>query len=173
MSKVDKKKGKAYDKIGKTDKPNDKVRTPLHIAKTIIDLYNIQGKILDPFRGDGAFYDQYPKHLEKQYCEIDEGKNFFEFNEKVDWIISNPPYSIFDDVMEHSYKIADNIVYLLPLNKVFSSMGRIRKINRYGGIASMWIISASKCGFPFGFPACAFHFKRGYKGDIKILGIDE
>lgn len=71
--------------------------------------------------------------------------------------------------MTHSVKIADNIVYLLPLNKVFSSMGRIRRINAYGGIVLMWIISASKCGFPFGFPACVFYFKRGYKGKTEII----
>lgn len=164
-----KRKGKAYNENGKTDKPNDKVFTPRHISKQIIDLFDIQGTILDPFKGDGSFYDQFPEHLTRYYCEIDEGIDFFKFDKKVDWIISNPPYSIFDDVMEHSVKLADNIVYLLPLNKVFSSMGRIRRINAYGGIVSMWILGASKCGFPFGFPACAFYFKRDYKGETKMI----
>ena len=26
-----------------------------------------------------------------------------------------------------------------------------------------------KCGFPFGFPCCAIHIKRGYKDETKIM----
>ena len=163
---------KTFGKGRNVQNPNDKVRTPLHIAKAIIEQFEIKGKILDPFKGDGAFYDQYPSNLDKYWCEIDEDKDFFDFNEKVDWIVSNPPYSIFDEVMTHSFEIADNIVYLVPLSKVVSSMGRIRKISSYGGVPYIWIVGASKCGFSFGFPACAIYFKRGYKGKTKIV-IDE
>lgn len=158
----------------KTKKANDDVATPVHIAKKIIDLFdndpfNSDETFLDPFMGNGVFYDNFPKRAKKKYwCEIKEGKDFFDFHEKVDWIISNPPYSIFDEVLEHSFEIADNVVYLVPLSKVVSSMGRIRKICKYGGVPFIWIIGASKCGFPFGFPACAIHFKRGYEGDSQI-----
>ena len=70
--------------------------------------------------------------------------------------------------MAHSYEISDNIVYLVPLSKVVSSIGRIRDIDEFGGVPYIFIIGASKCGFPFGFPACAFHFKKGYNGKTKI-----
>jgi type I restriction-modification system DNA methylase subunit len=150
------------------DKPNDKIYTPLPIAKQIIDLFDLKGKVLDGFRGGGAFYDQLPDTVEKDWCEIDEGRDFFDYSEKVDWIISNPPYSILDEVLEHSFEIADNVVYLIPLSKLFSSMTRIRKILTYGNIKEIHIISASKCGFPFGFPACAVWLKKGYRGKTKI-----
>lgn len=150
------------------NKPNDKVYTPDKIAKQIIDLFPLSGKVLDAFKGGGAFYNQLPNYVEKDWCEIDENKDFFDYQDKVDFIISNPPYSILEEVLEHSFEIADNVIYLLPLSKVVSSMGRIRQIKSYGGVKEIYILSASKCGFPFGFPCCAIWVKKNYKGDTKI-----
>lgn len=146
----------------------DKVYTPENIAKLIINKFNISGKVLDPFKGQGAFYNNYPETVKKDWCEIDEGKDFFEYKEHVDWIVSNPPYSIYDEVMNHSFEIADNIVYLVPLNKIVSSLGRVKKIQEFGGVPYIYIIGASRCGFPFGFPCCAIYVKRGYTGETKI-----
>ena len=146
----------------------DKVYTPENIAKLIINKFNISGKVLDPFKGQGAFYNNYPETVKKDWCEIDEGKDFFEYKEHVDWIVSNPPYSIYDEVMNHSFEIADNIVYLVPLNKIVSSLGRVKKIQEFGGVPYIYIIGASHCGFPFGFPCCAIHVKRCYTGETKI-----
>lgn len=146
----------------------DKVYTPEPIAKLIISKFALAGKVLDPFKGKGAFYNNLPDTVEKDWCEIDDGRDFFEYSEHVDWIISNPPYSIYDDVMAHSFEIADNVVYLVPLSKVVSSLGRIKKLYDFGGVPYIYIIGASRCGFPFGFPACAIHIQKGYKGDTKI-----
>lgn len=149
--------------------PNDDIMTPRHIAKRIIDELPINtfDALLDPFKGDGAFYDQFPITLHRYWCEIKEGKDFFDFKTPVEWIISNPPYSKFTDVMQHSYKIADNIVYLIPLNKIVSSWGRVLDLEKFGGIKKIWIFPAGKANFPFGFPACAVWIKKGYKGPIK------
>ena len=152
------------------NKPNDDIMTPVEISKKILEMFDIKGTILEPFKGDGSFYNQFPDDCNKDWCEIKENKDFLEYNKKVDWIISNPPYSIFDEVLEHSFEIADNIVYLVPLSKVVSSMGRIRKIKAYGGVPYIYIMSASKCNFPFGFPVCVIHIQRNYDGitNIKI-----
>lgn len=48
-------------------------------------------------------------------------------------------------------------------------MGRIRQIKKYGGVKLIYILSASKCGFPFGFPCCAIHIQKGYTYDTKII----
>ena len=154
------------------NKPNDDIMTPQNISKEIIDKLDLYGIVLEPFKGEGSFYNQFPNNVKKEWCEIKEGKDFFKYNKKVDWIVSNPPYSILDEVLEHSFEIADNIVYLLPLSKVVSSMGRIRKIKDYGGVPYIYILGASKCGFPYGFPACAIYFKRNYNRETKIE-IDE
>ena len=152
--------------------PNDDIMTPVEISKSIIDmldLYDLDGLVLDPFKGNGSFYNQFPAYVEKDWCEITEGKDFFEYSNHVDWIISNPPYSILDEVLQHSFEIADNIVYLVPLFKIVSSMGRIRSISNYGGVPYIYILSASNCKFPFGFPACVVYFKRDYEGSTKIV----
>ena len=157
---------------GKIGSTHDKVMTPPEIAKQIINWLPINkgDTLLDPCKGKGAFFDNFPKGTSWSYCEIDEGLDFFEWpdNNKVDWIITNPPYSIFDAFLEKSFKVADNVCFLCPLPKAISSMGRIRQYAAYGGVPKMWIMSASKCGFPFGFPAAAIWFKRGFRGNTRI-----
>lgn len=145
---------------------NDVVYTPLDIAKMIIDEYAPTGLILDPCKGTGAFYNQLP--APKEWCEITENRNFYDYNKKVDWIISNPPFSDWDRWIEHSFLLADNIVYLVPVTKVFASFGRVVKVKEYGGIVRIIFIPARACGFPFGFPVGAFHFQRNYNGQTKI-----
>ena len=149
---------------------NDVVFTPLKIAKMIISEMNPMGFVLDPCRGGGAFYNQLPDP--KGWCEIAEGRNFYDWEGNVEWIISNPPYSDWDRWMDHSFKVAENVAYILPVGKVFNSYGRVVKIKNYGGIVRIIFIQARACGFPFGFPVGIFHFKRGYDGDTKIEYID-
>ena len=150
--------------------PNDLVMTPVNIAKQTINLYKIDSgsTILDPCKGEGAFYDNYPENCFKSFCEITEGKDFFDFEGNVDWIITNPPYSILDEFLCKAFEVSDNVVFLLPLSKMFSSFGRIRSVLGYGNIVSIDLIGANKCGFPFGFPACAFYVKRNYQGNTLI-----
>lgn len=103
---------------GTTNNKNDKCMTPHLLARKLIRLLPLYDsafiKILDPFRGTGAFFNNFPEYTDKRWCEIDNGRDFFDCTDKVDWIISNPPYSIFDAVLDHSFDIADNVVYLVP-----------------------------------------------------------
>ena len=153
--------------------PNDVVFTPRDIAEKVVSLFPIRGSVLEPCRGEGVFLEFLPHDTES--CEITEGSDFFEYNNPVknplrhyDWIVTNPPYSNFDRFLHRSFDVADNVVFLVPFSKVFKSMGTLRKIDAYGGMVSIWIIAAGRCGFPFGFPAAAIYFKRGYKGETKI-----
>ena len=97
--------------------PSDVVYTPVNVAKAIIKHLNPSGICLDPCMGDGAFYNNLPEP--RQWCEIDRGVDFLETNVKVDWVIGNPPYSIFLEFLEHSFKIANNVSFLVPTNKIF------------------------------------------------------
>lgn len=74
---------KTFGKGKYVSKPNDKVLTPTNISKMVIDLFEIDGIILDAFMGTGSFYNQYPSHLQKEWCEIDKGKDFFEYDKKL------------------------------------------------------------------------------------------
>lgn len=149
--------------------PRDVVFTPSEVSKDIIDYFDLSGVLLDPCRGDGSFFGQFPVHCEKRYCEISEGLDFFAFDERVNWIIGNPPYSIFGDFLRHSFDIAENVVYLVPTNKIFQSQKTMRMIQNYGGIRTMLVYgSGSLVGFPFGFSVGAFHFQRDYRGMVDL-----
>lgn len=151
-----------YDQLNQ----NDVVFTPDDIAKTIVAMFPIAGSVLEPCSGEGAFLRYLPPQT--QWCEITKGRDFFDYHERVDWIVTNPPYSNFDRFLAHAFDIAENVVFLVPIGKVFKSWGTIQKVRRYGGIKSVWFVPASRCGFPFGFPAGAFHFERQYTGPTQI-----
>lgn len=159
-------------KANKTQKggTHDKVMTPVNIAKYIINWLPLKENqsILDCCKGEGAFFDNFPSHTLNYWCEIDKEKDFFEENRHFDWIISNPPYSIFDAFIQHAFELSENVCFLCPLSKIVSSMGRIKIYKTFGGVPKMLIIPACKCGFPFGFPAVAIWFKKNYNLKTKI-----
>lgn len=106
--------------------------TPKEIALKIINEIPIleTDTILDPFKGDGVFYDNLPA-CKKTYCEIEEGKDFFKYEEKVDWIISNPPYRFFigekkyngfPPIMDRSVLLANKGIAFLVNWKVFNAI---------------------------------------------------
>jgi len=148
--------------------PADVVYTPAHVSKHIINFLNPVGVCLDPCRGDGAFYDNFPNG--KDYCEIKEGKDFFDYEKKVSWTIGNPPYSIFEEFLQKAFEISDNVSYLVPTNKIFQRQKIMNMINDYGGIKSIIVYgSGQSIDFPFGFSVGNFHFEKGYKGETKML----
>ena len=53
--------------------PNDLIMTKPETAKFIIDYFKPTGKILEPCRGTGSFYDQFEG--DKDWCEIKKGKD--------------------------------------------------------------------------------------------------
>lgn len=103
------------------------------------------------------------------WCEIRDGKDFFTWTTPVDWIVSNPPYSIFAEFLRHSMRVADNVLYLIPVNKVFNSDRIMREIWTWGGVREMYVVGGGAAlGFPIGFCIGAVHFQRGYKGDMRV-----
>ena len=158
-----------FVKPNKTDKQNqtDKVMTREDVAIKIIEHFNPTGITLEPCKGGGSFYNNIK--CEKDWCEIDENKDFFNYDKKVDWIITNPPYSIYDKFLLKSFEVSDNIVFLVPLAKAFKSQKIDKEIEKYGGLKEIVILGGGgKIGFPFGFPCGCLYYKRGYKGDVKI-----
>lgn len=150
--------------------PNDVVFTPDDIAKKICELFPIKNRVLEPCKGEGAFLKFLPQDTD--WCEITEGRNFYDYGQRVDWLVTNPPYSDFNRFLTHSFELAENIVLLVPLAKMFKSMGTIRQVMNYGNIVSIHLLPASKAGFPFGFPCGVFHLKRGYEGTTSIQLFD-
>ena len=144
-------------------KRQDCIQTPLSLAIEIVNHFKPEGKVLEPCKGEGVFLKYLPVNTE--WCEIADGKNFYDYTKKVNWIVTNPPYSDFNRFLEHSFELSDNVVLLVPLAKMFKSMGTIRQILNYGGFVSIHFLPSSKAGFPFGFPSGIFHIKKDYKGE--------
>lgn len=146
-------------------KPRDVVYTPDWAAKEIIDRYKPSGRILDPCRGDGAFWRQMPG---ADWCEIEDGRDFFDHKTPVDWIIGNPPYSVMNQWLTHSLKLADNIVYLIPVAKLFGSRARLKQVRDFGlkEVWSPW--TGRTIGFEFGWACGCVHLQRGYHGGVTI-----
>ena len=145
---------------------NDVVMTLQASAEQIMNHYKPQGSILEPCKGTGVFYNLMDTN-QRDWCEIDEGRDFFEYDKKVDWIITNPPFSIFDEFLKKSFEVADNVVFFCPLNKVFKSMKIDRMIQKFGGIYEVIHMGGGgRHGFPFGFATGCIYYKRGYNGPI-------
>jgi len=71
---------------GRPEHPNDKVYTPVEMVKEILERLPLKpgDMVLDASAGANAFYDNYPDFVKKDRCELDEGINFFDYNNHVD-----------------------------------------------------------------------------------------
>jgi len=72
--------------------------TPIQLCKDLIARISIEptDRLLEPFAGGGAFYDNFPAENPKDWCEITRGRDFFEYDKKCDIIITNPPFFTMD-----------------------------------------------------------------------------
>ena len=70
------------------------VMTKPEMAKHLISLIEFEDGdvLLEPAKGDGAFFDNFPTNTINKWCEINEGVDFLNFNESVDYILCNPPF---------------------------------------------------------------------------------
>jgi hypothetical protein len=146
----------------------DVVFTPENIAYGIVEWLKPTGICLDPCAGDNSFLKYLP--ADSEWCEITRGRDFFEYSKKVNWIIGNPPYSIFGDWLIHSFEIADEVAYIVPTNKIFQRQLIMKLINDWGGVKGLMVYgSGSIIGFPFGFSVGTFYFSKGYKGKCELI----
>lgn len=142
---------------------SDVVYTPTWVAKDMIEHFEPTGTVLDPCRGLGAFHDLLPSG--SPWCEITEGRDFFDWVEPVDWVVGNPPYSKSSAWFRHSFALAEHVCYVLPLRHQFSAYGRLRDLMEYGGVREIRLYGGgSRCGFPMGNAVGAVHIERGYRG---------
>ena len=149
------------------EKRGDRVYTPEWVARDMAWSFQPSGRVLEPCKGKGVFLRFLPDDTE--WCEIDEGRDFFEWHEKVDWVVSNPPYSLTRKWFRHSYTIADQLLYLVPLRNIFSGYGFIKEIHAFGGIKEIRSYgTGGSIGFPMGNAVGAFHIVRDYSGPTRF-----
>lgn len=106
--------------IKKRENPKDVFITPLKLAKSHIDMIEFKDDEIwyDPFKNTGNYYNQFPNQ-NKKWSEILDDRDFFAFDEKVDIICSNPPYSMIDAVLKKSISLNPRIIsYLIGVNNL-------------------------------------------------------
>ena len=84
---------------------NDEFYTPLYAVKPIFKYIKEGATIWCPFDTADSYYVRYAKKLGLRviHSHISEGKDFFEITpkkDKIDYIISNPPYSLKTEVLK-------------------------------------------------------------------------
>jgi hypothetical protein len=70
-------------------------QTPKDLAKKLIAYIDFSDNdlVLEPFRGEGAFYDNLP-NVNKDWCEIEQGRDYKDYTKNIDWVVSNPPFKL-------------------------------------------------------------------------------
>jgi hypothetical protein len=153
-------------KIKHRDKPKDVFYTPLKVAQTHIASIDAKAgeRWYDPFAGKHVYYDNFPT-TNKVYGEITEGTDFFDFNEPIDIICSNPPYSNMDAVIKKTLELKPRVFsYLLLEGKITPK--RMEMINESGyGLTGMYMCKVYKW---YGI-AVAYTFTRGNENEAKVI----
>lgn len=173
----------------------NRVMTPPALAQQIVDHFASQmdGMVLDPARGQGAFLEalKYRHPVTSiRWAEIDAGIDFFDAKnwwgcvmkrdtvkdtkldhvDKFNFIITNPPWEKLLNWWIRGMELADNVVYLCLVPNVFQKAKRNAIRNTGFGIKEIVYVKTPPPKTPWpqaGFCLGAVHIQRGYKGDIK------
>lgn len=104
---------------------SDEWYTPEWCVQQIFDYYKPTGKILLPWDTDKSNFVKYCCNNNIEY--VHNIRDFMTNNYECDWIISNPPYSNKDEIIERCIEIGKPTVLLLPIE----SLGGLRRHKAY------------------------------------------
>ena len=92
----------------------DVVYTPATLATRHVALTrryaNDGDRWLEPCCGGGVYYDRLPEP--KDWCELDKGRDFFQFHGECDVLITNPPYSLMDAFLVKCVSLRPRVISL-------------------------------------------------------------
>lgn len=120
-------------------------QTPAELCKKLIDEVPLlqNDKVLEPFRGEGGFYNNYPDFVIKDWCEIEEGKDFKDYAGVIDWVITNPPFRLenngkrenaFYTILKYYSTRVNKGIAFLANDSCFSTLTpkRLKELNEVG-----------------------------------------
>jgi type I restriction-modification system DNA methylase subunit len=129
-----------------TNSGNDIFYTPSNLACSIVGYLNPTESYLEPCLGSGSFFNSV--NISKDYCEIEKGIDFLTYEKKVNWIITNPPFSKFKDFLKKSLEIANHVAFLCPINH-FTTKARVNLIFNAGfSIKEILLLKETPKEFP-------------------------
>lgn len=112
----------------------DNIMTPKEMAKAIVESIKPSGVILEPCKGEGSFTEVFEEMgLEYEWCEIQEGRDFFDKSETdANWVITNPPFSKVRKFIMKSVELGiPNIALLVTVNTIWMN-GKLNFLKENG-----------------------------------------
>jgi hypothetical protein len=156
-------------------KSDDVVMTPPNIADAVVKHFAASGSVMEPCMGTGNFIKAFIENgiHDILSCEIATGTDFLEYNGRhVDWIVTNPPWSQIREFLAKSFEVADNIVFLITVNHIWTKL-RYRMMRGAGfGLVEICVFDAPKALNASGFVCGLVYMKRGYDGMTKISQLE-
>jgi len=147
---------------------DDVVQTPVEMAERLVRHFKPQGRVLEPCRGQGHFYQFLPG---ADWCELKEGRDFMEWDKKVDWIITNPPWSKIRPFLQKAMICSDDVVFLLTINHIWTK-ARLRDIKDAGfGLREICLLEMPMTFPQSGFQLGAVHVQRNWVGDVRLTDL--
>ena len=71
-------------------------QTPSDLCKILMTHVPLEDGdvLLEPFKGEGGFYRHFPTNTINKWCELEEGVCYTSYTDKIDWVITNPPFRL-------------------------------------------------------------------------------
>ena len=143
---------------------NDEYFTPVCAVYPIVKRLNPGASVWCPFdTADSAFVKVFSRlGFRVIYGHIQTGQDFFLTDvPECDYIISNPPYSLKNQVLKRLYDIGKPFAMLINFQGIFDSRERFRlfKENR---VEMLWLSPRVNYNYADGKPARGVPFQSGY-----------
>jgi len=152
---------------------NDRVHTPLALARRVVAWLAPTGTVLEPAAGQGPFLaalSELPSVTRIVWTELDQGRDFFDFHGHADWVITNPPWGLVRPFARHAYEVADDVAFLVTINHLTALRARLRDMDEAGfGIRRILLLESPPPPWPqSGFQLGAVHITRGHQGSWEV-----
>ena len=128
-------------------------QTPADLAKLLIKkVPMVKGDMVwEPFAGEGAFYNNFPPFVHKDWCEIEKGRDFFSYHRPVDWVVTCPPFQD-SNAPPPKKKVSKSFVWkiiehLVEKNLVRKGMALLMNKDCYMSLTPLRLQYLEKCGF--------------------------
>lgn len=164
---------------------DDVVQTPPALARRLVEHFRPRGRVLEPCKGKGNFLRALRTYAQQKasgegtprrrrgraeiaWCEIKCGRDFYHWTERVDWIITNPPWSQVRRFLQQAMLVSDHVVFVITINHVWTR-ARVNDIREAGfGLREIVLLDMPGTFPQSGFQLGAVYFARGWKGATRV-----
>lgn len=132
-------------------------QTPNACAKDLIATLPLTptDRLYEPFKGEGAFFDNFPETNPKIWSELEEGRDYKDNTEEYDWVITNPPFRLdtgtkrvnaFYYILRYFTERAKKGIAFLANDACFGTLmpKRIQELNQSGWFITKIVVCSIK-----------------------------